>query len=84
MTGPWTKDPKNPILDGNRTCDPDREFVGKCGGLYVASVMHGSHTNGEYWVYMEAPINENDEGPLALWTAKAADGPFIFKAYVLE
>ena len=82
--GPWTKDPKNPILDGNRTCDPGREFVGKCGGLYVASVMHGPHTNGEYWVYMEAPINENDEGPLALWTSKKPDGPFTFKAYILD
>jgi hypothetical protein len=32
---------------GNRTCDPSREFEGKCGGLYVASVMHGPHTNNE-------------------------------------
>jgi hypothetical protein len=23
----------------------------------------------QYWVYMEAPINENDEGPLALCVA---------------
>jgi hypothetical protein len=82
--GPWTKDPSNPILNGNLTCDPAREFKGHCGGLYVASVMHGPHTNNEYWVYMEAPINANDEGPLALWTSPLANGPFTFKAYILD
>ena len=33
---------------------------------------------------MEAPINTNDEGPLALWTAKNQQGPFTFKGYVLD
>jgi hypothetical protein len=56
----------------------------KCGGLYVASVQHGAHTRGEYWVYVEAPINSNDEGPLALWAAKVPEGPFSFRAYVLD
>eukprot|EP01051_Picozoa_sp_SAG22_P001977 SAG22_NODE_83_length_21704_cov_58.556584_20_plen_332_part_00 len=51
--GPWTKHAGNPILDGNKTCDPSREFKGHCGGLYVGSVLHGSHTNNEYWIYME-------------------------------
>eukprot|EP01046_Picozoa_sp_COSAG06_P105355 COSAG06_NODE_51587_length_311_cov_0.726415_1_plen_64_part_01 len=31
---------KRRVCAGNRTCDPSREFEGKCGGLYVASVMH--------------------------------------------
>ena len=34
---------------------------------YVAAVAYGPHTNNQYWVYMEAPINPNDEGPMALW-----------------
>jgi hypothetical protein len=82
--GPWKKSPNNPILQGNRTCDPSREFNKHCGGLYVASVLFGPHTNHEYWVYMEAPINQNDEGPLALWTSKHQEGPFKFRAYVLD
>jgi len=68
--GPWTKHPE-PVLEGRKVCDSARTFSGSCGGLYVASVMHGEHTNHEYWMYMEAPISqENDEGPIALWTAK--------------
>ena len=30
--GPWTKDPRNPILNGNLTCDRSRQFNPKCGG----------------------------------------------------
>jgi hypothetical protein len=55
--GPWTKSPANPVLLGNRTCDPSREFSEHCGGLYVAAVHNGPHTGGEFWAYMEAPIN---------------------------
>ena len=51
-----------------------------CNGLYVGSVLHDpKYTNGEYWLYMEGPINMSDEGPLALWTATKAEGPFTFK-----
>ena len=55
------------MLAGNRTCDPSREFAKHCGGLYVAAVAHGPHTKNEFWAYMEAPINPNDEGPLSLF-----------------
>jgi hypothetical protein len=42
--------------------------------------MHDENfTNGEYWAYLEAPINMNDEGPMALWTADKPEGPFKFK-----
>ena len=83
--GPWAKHARNPILSGAAVCDAAREFTGKdCAGMYIAAVMHGAHTGGEYWVYMEAPINENDEGPLALWAAAAPEGPFAFRAYVLD
>lgn len=81
--GPWKKDPK-PVLEGKKVCDNSRSFSGSCGGLYVAAVMYGPHTNHEYWMYMEAPINENDEGPIALWTARDPEGPWEFKAYVLD
>ena len=82
--GPWEKYAGNPILQGNATCDSKREFQGVCSGLYVAAVMYGAHTNNEFWLYVEAPINDNDEGPMALWTSTKAEGPFVFKAYVLD
>jgi len=82
--GPWTKYPGNPILKGIKVCDKNRSFTGSCSGLYVAAVMHGEHTNHEYWMYVEAPINVNDEGPMALWTSKNPEGPWLFKAYVLD
>ena len=50
----------------------------------MAAVLHGAHTGFEYWLYLEAPINENDEGPLALWTAAQPEGPFARRAYVLD
>jgi hypothetical protein len=84
-TGPWTKSPANPVLSGAKVHDPARCFPGSsCNGLYVASVMHGAHTNGSFWVYMEAPINKNDEGPLALWKAQKPEGPYTFVKYVLD
>ena len=91
-TGPWTKYAKNPIMTGNVTCDPSRQFHGDpknprqfCNGLYVGSVLNDKAvTGGEYYLYLEAPINMNDEGPLALWTSKHAEGPFAFKSYVLD
>ena len=56
-----------------------------CNGLYVGSVLHDpKYTNGEYWLYMEGPINMSDEGPLALWTATKAEGPFTFKVGSLQ
>ena len=33
---------------------------------------------------MEAPINPNDEGPLSLWAAPEAEGPWRFVAYVID
>lgn len=43
------------------------------------------HTGGEFWLYLAAPISQNDEAPLALWTsATHHDGPFTFKSFVLD
>ena len=80
-TGPWTKYAKNPILLGTNACDKNRTFHNlPCNGVYVGAVMHDENfTNGEYWAYLEAPINMNDEGPMALWTADKPEGPFKFK-----
>ena len=84
--GPWTKSPSNPVLAGGNTTDHKHCFAGdqRCGGLYVAAAMHGPHTNNEYWVYMSAPINQNDEGALALWKAPRPEGPWTHVAYVLD
>ena len=41
------------------------ETAGACAGLYVAAIMKGAHTNGEYWLYLAAPISKNDEVPTA-------------------
>ena len=41
--------------------------AGACAGLYVAAIMKGAHTNGEYWLYLAAPISKNDEVPTATW-----------------
>ena len=84
--GPWTKFAGNPILNGTAATDANRTFDGTTNnGLYIASVLHDpEYTNGEYWLYVEAPINLNDEGALALWTAERPEGPFSFKAYVLD
>ena len=77
-----TKYAGNPIMQGNVTCDASRQFHGDpkhpkqfCNGLYVGSVLHDDvHTRGEYWLYLEAPINMNDEGPLSLWTSPHPTG----------
>ena len=42
------------------------------------------HTGGEFWLYLAAPISQNDEAPLALWTSATHDGPFTFKSFVLD
>ena len=52
--------------------------------FYVASWTIGDHTNGDVWLYAEAPVGTLDQGPLALWTAKEPQGPFMFHSYVLE
>eukprot|EP01084_Bolivina_argentea_P295135 508032_1 len=83
--GPWKEYNNNPILIGNNTCIDltNESFDGKtCNGLYVASVLYINKLN-EYWLYCEAPINENDQGPIQLWIANDMKGPFIFKDYVL-
>jgi hypothetical protein len=88
ITGPWSKPSGgiNPVLWGNQTCDIHRQRPSTaCGGLYVNSVLPpGPHTNYEWWAYMDAPVNANDEAPLVLFTAKQATGPWSFKAYVLD
>ena len=55
-------------------------------GFYVATWMQGPQTNGEIWLYAEAPVGDLDQGPIALWTAPAGSptGPFTFKQYVIE
>ena len=55
-------------------------------GFYVATWMQGPQTNGDIWLYAEAPVGELDQGPIALWTAPAGSptGPFTFKQYVIE
>ena len=88
IMGPWTKPTGsvNPVLWGNQTCDPSRQQPSTtCGGLYVNSVLPpGPHTNNEWWAYMDAPVNANDEAPLVLFTAQHPEGPWSFKAYVLD
>ena len=78
--GPWVKSDKNPVLAGNATADPKHCFINdtRCSGIYLASVMHGPQTGHKFWVYMEAPINSNDEGPMALWEAAEPEGPYAF------
>lgn len=91
--GPWKKRTDvNPVLTHQTVCANKadgglkvRSFDGKtCGGMYVASVHYGAHTNFSYWVYMEAPVNANDEGPLALWKSDQFEGPYAFVAVVLD
>ena len=65
--GPWTKYAKNPILKGSKACEKKytkaHAFHGICNGMYVGSVLWDEErTNGEFWMYLEAPINMNDEG----------------------
>jgi len=83
--GPWTEFGGNPILTGGRTCDESRQNpTDKCHGLYINSMLHGEHTGNKYYMYVDAPINDSDEAPLALWIAERPEGPFKFKAYVLD
>jgi len=85
VEGPWEKYENNPIMDPEAPCDPDRSFNGGCNGLYVGSVLYDEkYTNREFWMYAEGPINENDEGPMGLWTSLLPEGPWTFKDYVLD
>ena len=61
--GDWQKWPHNPIMRPEEPCDPTRSFDNStCNGLYVGSVLHDEiATAGEYWLYAEGPINQNDE-----------------------
>ena len=51
--------------------------------MYVGSVLYGEETHHEYWLYLEAPISDDDEGPMALWTSPHQTGPFKRKAGIL-
>ena len=97
--GPWKRDPRSPIMSesasqdltpgasgGLARCFPKPGPVDPlaCDSYYVATVMHGPHTNNTYFMYAEAPIGPSDEGPLALWVSEKAAGPFRFKAYILD
>eukprot|EP01045_Picozoa_sp_COSAG04_P017043 COSAG04_NODE_1478_length_6574_cov_5.073359_3_plen_1390_part_01 len=88
--GPWTRFAGNPVINGSSVCDTDRLFKcpscsGVCVGLYLSHVLHDAvYTNGEWWVYLLAPINENDEAPIALWTSSSPTGPFALRKYVID
>jgi hypothetical protein len=88
--GPWTRFEGNPVLNGTATCDQSRLFQcpscsGVCVGLYLSQVLHDPVlTRGEWWIYLLAPINENDEAPIALWTSSSPTGPFVFSQYVID
>ena len=82
----WEKSKRNPVIPGNRTADPKHCFLNdtRCAGIYVGSVLHGPHTNNEYWAYLAAPLNRNDEGAMSLWTSNSPEGPWKFKSYILD
>ena len=89
--GPWRRDPRSPIMSESASQDLERCFPKPgppdplaCDSFYVATVMHGNHTNGSYYMYAEAPIGPSDEGPLALWVAEEPAGPFAFRDYILD
>jgi hypothetical protein len=84
--GPWIKSDKNPVLAGDATADPKHCFINdtRCSGIYLASVLHGPHTNNSYWAYLAGPLNQNDEGAMALWTSEAPEGPWSFNSYILD
>ena len=98
--GPWRRDARSPIMSESASQDLSRSASGglsrcfpnpsaphdplACDSYYVASVLHGNFTNHSFFMYAEAPIGPSDEGPLALWVAEEAAGPFQFKAYILD
>lgn len=82
ILGPWAKHAANPVLWGNATCNRSLELPsGACGGIYVNSVLQH---DGQWWAYFDAPVNQNDEAPLTLWTSPAPEGPWTFKAVVAD
>ena len=48
--------------------------VSVCCVCPLTSLSPWGEGAGEYWVYLEAPINPNDEGPIALWSAPKPEG----------
>jgi hypothetical protein len=99
IEGPWVRAYAPGTADGNgyiiaSTSAADKALDNKwpnCNtkgfdGFYVATWMQGPQTNGDIWLYAEAPVGELDQGPMALWTAPAGSptGPFTFKQYVIE
>ena len=48
------------------------------------AILHGAHTDFKYYMYVDAPINDSDEAPLALWISDNPEGPWIFDRYVLD
>lgn len=84
--GPWHKSPHNPVIAGNATHDPKHCFKGdtRCSGIYLGSVLYGPHTNNQYWAYLAGPLNQNDEGAMALWTSDKPEGPWKFHSYILD
>jgi len=63
--GPWTKYAGNPLMEATT--------VGG-NGFYIASMMR---VDGTYIMYTEAPINDYDYGPIARYTAKRPEGPWV-------
>jgi len=49
-------------------------------GFYIASLLR---VNGTFMMYAEAPINDYDYGPIALYTASQPEGPWTPKGTVL-
>lgn len=68
--GPWIKSALNPIIN---------ETIVGFDGFYVAAVMV---VNGSIWMYAEV-IVANDYGPLELFTAETAAGPYVNRGKVL-
>ena len=99
IEGPWVrayphgkKEGNGYVIDSEKAADkslnnkwPNCKTKG-FDGFYVATWMQGPQTNGEIWLYAEAPVGDLDQGPIALWTAPAGSptGPFTFKQYVIE
>jgi hypothetical protein len=90
LEGPWTKYYKGGkkgsgfIIASEAAQDKKLKKPFDTDGFYTGSMLFGPHTNNEYWLYVEAPVGEDDQGPLALWTAKSPEGPFAFKQYILD
>jgi hypothetical protein len=90
LEGPWTKYYKGGkkgsgyIIASEASQDKKLKKPFETDGFYTGSMLFGPHTNNEYWLYVEAPVGEDDQGPLALWTSKSPTGPFKIKQYILS